>query len=133
MVRYILIQAIASFLTSMSIRDVGSGDRRLVEYLKLAEKEVKEIGKEKLEELSVTISMGLSELEQWDYKIESAISMKVTGESHMISNNASCGADAWRALSMRWAPRNIQRAWQLKKRCHDIGKATGYADLAIKV
>ena len=51
----------------------------------------------------------------------------------MISNNAKYGAEAWRALATRWAPRNLQRAWELKKRCHAIGKASNYNDLAVKI
>ena len=111
----------------------GSGDRRLCEVLKWAEGEKKSITDQALEEAAQIASMGLEELKQWDFKIANALSGKTSGESHRIVSNANNGADAWRALATRWAPRNMQRAWDLKKRCHNIGKASGYTDLSVKV
>ena len=101
-------------------RYLASGDRRIKEVLKLAAKAKKTVTEDGLEQIASMIEWDLDELKVWDTKIQGAIMGAVTGENHLRIQNASTGADAWRVLTARWEPKNVSRAYDLRKRCNSL-------------
>ena len=114
-------------------RYIGSGDDRLVKILRWAEKNKSTIKEEELRFKAEELEWDFAELKQWDYKIQTAIMGSMSGENHMRVHNASTGADAWRVITAKWEPKNVTRAYELRKKCNTIVKARGYGELSTKV
>jgi len=68
-------------------RYIGSGDRKLLEALKISEKQKTTIHLEELKEIADQIDIEFEILETWDYKIQTAIMSSVTGENHIRVSN----------------------------------------------